>query len=82
MRTAELPPVVLTGTEEYMRRNVCPGLYRVYWKNAKGFSLAAAGIDKDGNSWLAPTNWVNGSSNLSVWERVERLEPIVAQPEL
>jgi len=36
----------------------CPhGLYKVFWSSG-GFSLAAIGSLRDGQRWIAPTNWI------------------------
>lgn len=48
------------------------GLYRIYWKSG-GNSLAAIGRDKLGELWIAPTNWVSGSSNFNSAD-IEKLE--------
>jgi hypothetical protein len=34
------------------------GLYKIYWTDG-GSSLAAIGNSREGERWLAPTNWIN-----------------------
>ena len=61
------------------------GLYRVHWKQAHGggYSLAALGRDGVGTPWLAPVNWISGSTTDRWWSSVERMELLVdkATPE-
>jgi len=40
--------------------NLDIGIYRFYW-NTGGDSVVAVGIDRDGNQWLSPLNWVSPS---------------------
>ena len=53
-----------------------PGLYRIHWResNGGGSSLAAVGITRNGNRWLAPINWVKPSDSLVTWRAVEKAE--------
>lgn len=56
------------------------GLYAAYWKESSGggSSFAAIGSDRSGNRWIAPTNWVSGSTTRpSIWRTIERVELIV-----
>lgn len=50
------------------------GLYNIYWKDNGGVSLAAVGSDSSGKRWLAPTNWVSGST--FDWSRVSAVERV------
>jgi len=46
------------------------GLYTVYWKGG-GSSLASIGTTPTGKKWIAPVNWVSGStSKRRVWKRI------------
>ena len=50
------------------------GLYRIHWKSG-GSSLASVGSMPDGARWMAPTNWVSGSSaSRDVWRAVESVD--------
>jgi hypothetical protein len=52
------------------------GVYRIYWKSG-GTSVAAVGRTPKGSCWIAPTNWVSGSTDdLSEWHKIERVEMI------
>lgn len=54
-------------------QNLSHGLYRVYWKSG-GTSLASVGSDRNGDRWIAPTNWISGSStSMSAWNEVESM---------
>ena len=46
-----------------------PGLYRLFWVTG-GSSLAAVGINRQGNAWFAPVNWVTIGPE-SNWSLVE-----------
>lgn len=46
-----------------------PGLYRLFWVTG-GSSLAAVGINRQGDRWFAPVNWVSVSEE-SDWSEVE-----------
>ena len=48
------------------------GIYRIYWKRG-GSSLASLGSNFKGDRWIAPTNWISGSSS-SHWRLVDRVE--------
>lgn len=57
------------------------GLYRVHWKkkHGGGSSLAAVGTDHKGCRWIAPTNWISGSTcERKVWKSIKRMELIEA----
>ena len=36
------------------------GLYKIYWCSG-GFSICAMGGDRNGDRWIASTNWTSGS---------------------
>lgn len=55
------------------------GLYRIYWDSG-GSSLAAVGNSPDGRRWMAPINWVSGSST-EHWESVLFVRPVSAPSE-
>jgi len=42
---------ILQTTDEMLNCNL--GIYRIYWKSG-GSSLAAIGMDREGDRWLAP----------------------------
>ncbi len=46
------------------------GIYQIFWKSG-GSSLAAVGNDREGNRWLAPINWVSGST--TDWSEVSHI---------
>lgn len=57
------------------------GLYRIYWKNNGGSSIAAVGNTYDGKRWYAPCNWTCESREASLhaiasleWKGVEKAE--------
>ena len=57
------------------------GLYRIFWKDGGGSSLAAVGRLYDGTPWFAPTNWISPSPNgiaSKQWRMVDRVESINA----
>tara|TARA_R110000772_G_scaffold99174_1_gene198717 strand:- start:3940 stop:4299 length:360 start_codon:yes stop_codon:yes gene_type:complete len=57
-------------------QNLDHGLYRIWWKDG-GSSLASVGSDQHGFRWLAPTNWISGSSTSTVcWDAVDHITPI------
>ena len=51
------------------------GLYRVWWKSG-GSSLAAVGVQANGDRWLAPTNWIHPTEDQNVWRSIERMAPV------
>ena len=51
------------------------GLYVVHWKSG-GTSLAAIGMKRDGDRWLAPVNWVFPTGEQHIWRTIEKLEHI------
>lgn len=53
------------------------GLYRVFWKDDGGESVASIGMSTDGRLWLAPSNWLAPSLSPD-WDRVDRVEALVA----
>ena len=55
------------------------GLYYVYWKESAGggSSIAAIGYYPNGKRWIAPANWVSGSTPLiGQVNKIEHLELI------
>jgi len=46
------------------------GLYRIFWKDSEGSSLASVGTDESGNAWFAPINWI--TVPCFDWKLVER----------
>lgn len=50
------------------------GLYRIFWTDCEGSSVAAIGSDSGGNRWMAPTNWVVVPG--FDWSEVLRVEKI------
>lgn len=54
--------------------NLGHGLYRIFWTNGGGSSLAAVGSKPNGERWMAPTNWV--SVGTTDWSEVDRVELI------
>lgn len=63
--------------------NLNTGLYRVYWVSG-GWSLVAIGVCRNGDWWIAPTNWVKPAAPLRLrnhngrtgWDDIARLEKI------
>lgn len=51
---------------------VAHGLYRIWWRNG-GVSIGSVGSTASGARWLAPTNWLSGSSG-DAWDAVLRLD--------
>jgi len=53
------------------------GVYRIYWKGCKNYSVASIGSTSDGSRWLAPANWISGhSSEEDTWDRIDHVELI------
>ena len=53
------------------------GLYKVKWKNGGGKSLVAVGQGANGDKWIAPINWIGGSTfDLKVWNDVKKVKLI------
>ena len=53
------------------------GIYRIFWKNDGGVSLAAVGQLHDGTKWLAPCNWTSEKkfiASTDYWKQVKRVE--------
>lgn len=48
-----------------------PGIYRIIWKDGSE-SSGCVFVDRQGYSWLAPTNWVSPSRD--AWHLVHKLE--------
>lgn len=42
--------------------NLNAGIYRFYWHSG-GNSIVAVGVNREGDRWLAPLNWVAPSDN-------------------
>lgn len=59
------------------RKQLKPGLYRVYWKDG-GYSIAAIGVTRNGDLWLAPTNWVFPAQGRQAWQAVDFVKEIIA----
>lgn len=52
------------------------GFYVIFWKKScgGGYSYAAVGSMSNGNRWMAPTNWVSGSTDKKKhWRDVSRV---------
>lgn len=49
------------------------GVFRLYWKSG-GSSVAAVGMDRAGERWMAPSNWISVPSYS--WHRVKSAELI------
>ena len=56
------------GIKEYTKEDPSLGLYQIYWESG-GSSLAAIGMDREGNRWMAPTNWTSGSTNYEDYKK-------------
>ena len=57
------------------------GVYRIYWNECDGYSVASIGRFPDGSCWLAPSNWISlptGSSR-GGWSEVHHVELIETQ---
>lgn len=58
------------------------GVYRVYWKDGGGCSVASIGCLHDGRLWMAPANWStkepDGIATDRYWDRVARVELIMS----
>lgn len=55
------------------------GLYIIKWKkkNGGGTSLASVGSTSNGDRWLAPCNWVSGStSDSEIWDKIKKVKLI------
>ena len=57
------------------------GLYRLFWKNDGGSSLAAVGVDSEGWHWYAPCNWcgfrgTDDNRLVSDWQLVSSAQPV------
>jgi len=61
--------------EEIKKLNT--GLYIILWKASEGggFSLASVGRDREGNPWIAPTNWSSGSTTRE--DSLEKIEKML-----
>lgn len=46
------------------KKNLKHGVYKINWKKkfGGGHSLASIGTDSEGNLWIAPCNWISGST--------------------
>jgi len=55
-------------------QKIKPGLYEVYWKSGDS-SVASIGKDGDGNTWIAPINWVFIGTHLKLkaWLMITRV---------
>jgi len=51
------------------------GFYEIYWRSG-GSSLASVGYDSTGNNWLAPCNWISGST--TDWSDVSAYKMLLA----
>ncbi len=57
------------------------GVYRLFWKSG-GSSLASVGSMPDGRRWMAPTNWISGSTaRRGAWKKVERVGMLIGSVE-
>ena len=54
-----------------------PGLYILDWHSG-GRSVAAVGITSGGDTWMAPTNWVNGPM-CGQWHSVRAARLVMTQ---
>lgn len=55
------------------------GLYKAKWKKSHGggSSLVAVGSGPNGDKWIAPTNWISGSTfDLKVWNKIKKVKLI------
>lgn len=60
-------------------KKVKHGLYKAKWKKSAGggSSLVAVGSGPNGDRWMAPTNWISGSTfRLDAWADVKKLKLI------
>lgn len=61
-------------------KGLAPGLYRIWWRDGGGESLAAVGQLHDGSNWLAPCNWTaqfaDGVATSSHWHMVSAYERV------
>lgn len=65
-------------TKEEMQK-LDHGLYIVKWKkrHGGGRSLASVGSCSNGDRWLAPCNWVSGStSDILTWGKIKKVKLI------
>lgn len=54
------------------------GIYLVHWKSG-GTSLAAIGIGRAGDRWLAPCNWVAPvAGDATKWRDIRFVQPVLA----
>jgi hypothetical protein len=61
-------------------RKLVRGVYRVWWKNDGGQSVAAIGHRADGSAWIAPSNWISVDDFGLYWRKVDRVELIEQSP--
>jgi len=54
------------------------GLYRIWWKSG-GNSLASVGSMRNGDRWLAPTNWIDERKHTDMWDKVQKITAIIEQ---
>jgi hypothetical protein len=61
-------------TKEQVKALPC-GIYKIYWVGG-GTSVAALGMKRNGNKWLAPTNWMSPTRKQNIWEKIYRMKSI------
>ena len=63
---------------KYSKVNTLPlGLYKVYWKYG-GCSLCSIGQNRDGDRWIAPTNWSSAVVvNRETAKSIKRVEVVM-----
>lgn len=53
------------------------GIYKVFWKNYGGTSIAAVGQMRGGGMWIAPLNWLSPPTDSNkAWRLIEKVEPL------
>ena len=56
-------------------RKLKSGIYKIHWKSG-GSSIASIGVMKNGDRWLAPTNWVEPDTSGTSWKNIDRMEKL------
>lgn len=55
------------------------GLYKIYWRDG-GFSIASMGGFANGDRWIAPVNWINGSVSFDKFKRkILKMELLISR---
>lgn len=68
-------PTIYTGA---LMLEAPAGLYTLQWTADQSVALATIAVDKDGNRWLSPTNWVGAKPELlaDFYMKIDHIESV------